>query len=320
MILASIMRYAMIAVICGLCMVGVILSLGCGGGGVDGQEEPEEVEVVEEEQPAQSNEPEFVNKYYWPFQCPDEADVLAFYDALKRDKGTYPRKEIPQGTVVYLAEDTEDFRTAVGMCLEALNWALPDEYDLTFSEQTVPSGDYSQDPPPSGAIYVDINQELIEWYWEHHHPLAEALASPRYVVLSEHTLGGKTLYRADTVCHELMHVLGFWGHPNRDTPPAEIYSILGAPDGCNVGGSTEDGIVPGWYHPDYSHLVECALGRTPGQEYPPGIKTVSYQSTFGPHTLLTPIDAMALRKLYGGNDVESWARGQNLYPADCPEE
>ena len=311
----------MIAVICGFCMVGVILSLGCGGGGVDGQEEPEEVEVVEEEQP---DEPEFVNKYYWPFQCPDEADVQAFYEAIERNSVNFgyrpTQRKIPRGTIVYLTEDTEDFRTAVGMCIEALNWALPDEYDLTFSEQTVPSRDYSQDPPPSGAINVDLNQELIEWYREHHHPLAGALASTRYVVIGKDILTGKPLYQANTVCHELMHVLGFWGQPNEDNPPLEIYSILGAPDGCNVGGSTEDGIVSGWYHPDYSHLVECALGRTPGQEYPPGIKTVSYQSTFGPHTLLTPIDAMALRKLYGGNDVESWARGQNLYPADCPEE
>ena len=301
-----------------LCLAFAVI--GCGGGGVDGQEEPEEIEVVEEEQPAQPDEPEFVNKYYWPFQCPGEADVYDFYEAIERssvDFGYRPtQREIPQGTVVHLTEDTEDLRTAVGMCIEALNWALPDEYDLTLSEQTVPSGDYSKNPPPHGEIYVDLNQELIEWYWEHHHPLAESLASLKYVAIGEYTLTGNHFYQADTICHELMHVLGFWGHPSRD---GEIYSILGAPDGCEVGGLMEDGIVFGLYHPDYSHRMECALGVIPGQEWPSGYEQVKYQSTFGPHTLLTPIDAMALRKLYGGNNVESWAREQKLYPADCPE-
>ena len=292
-----------------LCLAFAVI--GCGGGGVDGQEEPEEIEVVEEEQPAQPDEPGFVNKYYWPFQCPDGADVRAFYEAIERDGGRYPAREIPRGTVVYLTEGTEALRTATGMCIEALNWALPDEYDLTFSEQAVPSGNYDQNPPPRGAIYVDLNQGLIEWYREHHHPLAGALAYPGYVVIGEYTLTGKTLYRADTVCHELMHVLGFWGHPSRS---GEIYSMLGAPDGCDVGELTEDGIVPGLYHPDYSHRMECALGAVPGYEL------VRYQSTFGPNTLLTPIDAMALRKLYGGSDVEGWAREEGLYPAGCPAE
>ena len=79
--------------------------------------------------------PGFVNKYYWPFQCPDGADVRAFYEAIETDGGRYPAREIPRGTVVYLTEGTEALRTATGMCIEALNWALPDEYDLTFSEQ-----------------------------------------------------------------------------------------------------------------------------------------------------------------------------------------
>ena len=300
---------------------------GCGGGDVDGQQEPEEIEVAEEEQPAQPDEPEFVNRYYWPFQCPDGAAVRAFYEAIEREQGIYPSREFPRGTVVYLTEGTEDLRTAVGMCVEALNWALPDEYDLTFSEQTVPGGNYDQDPPPSGAIYVDLNQELIEWYWEHHHPLAGALAYPGYVAIGEYILTGGNHYRADSVCHELMHVLGFWGHPSRS---GEIYSILGAPDGCSLTSSlsTKDGLVYGpeagigfgLYHPDYSHRMECALGVVPGQEWPSGYELVRYQSTFGPHALLTPIDAMALRKLYGGNNVESWAREQELYPPGCPEE
>ena len=72
--------------------------------------------------------------------------------------------------------------------------------------------------------------------------------------------------------------------------------------------------MPGLYHPDYSHRMECALGAVPGYEL------VRYQSTFGPNTLLTPIDAMALRKLYGGSDVEGWAREEGLYPAGCPAE
>ena len=282
--------------------------IGCGGG--DNTNELGKVEVVEEEQP---DEPQFVNKYYWPFQCPDEADMQAFYKAIERDGGRYPAREIPQGTVVYLTEDTEDFRTAVGMCVEALNWALPDEYDLIFSEQTVPSGDYRQKPPPHGEIYVDLNQELIEWYWEHHHPLAEALAYPNYIAIGEDTFTGNHLYRAHTICHELMHVLGFWGHPSRS---GEIYSILGAPDGCNVGASTEDGVMIGKYNQDYKHRVEClGIDIT---KWPPN-ELVRYQSTFGPNTLLTPIDAMALRKLYGGNDVEEWATEEGLYPADCPE-
>ena len=205
--------------------------------------------------------------------------------------------------------------------------ALPDEYDLTFSEQAVPSGDYKQNPPPRGAIYVDVNQGLIEWYREHHHPLATALAYPGYVVLSEDELKSGSFDQADTVCHELMHVLGFWGHPGRD---GEIYSILGAPDGCSLKSthSTAAGLVYGLdagigiglYHPDYSHRMECALGVIPGQEWPSGYELVKYQSTFGPYASLTPVDAMALRKLYGGNDVESWAKEQKLYPADCPEE
>ncbi len=308
-----------------LLVLGILLLCACGtGGGYDDVDESQPPPTVTEPEP----EPVWENKYYWPFQCPDVKDINTFYQEVTEDNG-YPARTIPTDTVVRLTKGSEGFREPLKKCVEALNWALPDEYSLRVGDTIVSASHHTT--PGYGEIHVGVHQELIERAWEEIHPLISALAYPGYVVLSDYTRTIPVKDQADTICHELMHVLGFWGHPNdwdwskNDYSSAFPYpSILGSPGGCGrerthfspEGVLRDDGINSGLYVEGYSLPVDC-LG-IPIHDWPESGEWVEYQSLFGPHYLLTPMDAMALRKLYGGNDIEKWIKEQRLAPSDCP--